>query len=171
MKTANVIKGHRMEPRPGINKKLVAFIGLLVIVVAVTVGPATFSSNNASHTASSATASHAPGPMSGASSGATATAYKDGKYTAQSSYNTPGGIESVTVNLTLAHGAITDSRVTTTGDNPTGRMYQARFIAGYKSLVTGVNIADLQLAKVSGSSLTPSGFNNAVEQIRIQSKA
>jgi hypothetical protein len=37
-------------------------------------------------------------------------------------------------------------------------------------MVVGKNIDEVNLGKVSGSSLTPIGFNNAIEDIRSQAK-
>jgi hypothetical protein len=97
--------------------------------------------------------------------------YKDGTYSAQGSYNSPGGPETVDVSLTLKSGSVTDSTVTTSGNSPTGKHYQSMFIDGYKSLVTGKSIDDINLSKVSGSSLTSEGFDNAVAKIKTSAKA
>ena len=40
-----------------------------------------------------------------------------------------------------------------------------------KTLVVGKKITDVKLDKVSGSSLTPKGFNDALEQIKTLAKA
>jgi len=37
--------------------------------------------------------------------------------------------------------------------------------------VIGKNIADVQLSRVSGSSLTPEGFNNALATIKSQAQS
>ena len=96
--------------------------------------------------------------------------YKNGSYTASGSYDSPGGLDHVTVNLTLANDLITDISVTATGDRES-QQYQAKFLSGYKQYVLGKNIATLKLTKVSGSSLTSGGFNDAVAQIKTQAKA
>ena len=49
--------------------------------------------------------------------------------------------------------------------------YQDDFVGGYKSQVVGKSIAEIQLGKVSGSSLTSRGFNEALDQIRNQAKS
>ena len=101
----------------------------------------------------------------------TASAYKDGTYTATGSYRAPSGAESVNVSLTLKNGVIVDSSVVGTGKNPETKEKQAEFIGGYKQYVTGKNINEVNLTVVSGSSLTSKGFNAAVESIKTQAKA
>lgn len=173
-----------MEPQshPKSNKKLAGIIGLVVIVAAIGVGAFAFSGKKpADNTVAEATptpttlaATAAPDSATAtpaASSSATASAYKDGTYKASGSYDSPGGDETVNVTLTLKDGVVTDSTVTTSGNNPTGKMYQAKFVSGYKSQVTGKSIDSITLTKVSGSSLTPEGFNNAVAKIKTEAKA
>lgn len=100
-----------------------------------------------------------------------ASSYKDGNYSATGSYNSPGGTNTVTVSLTLKGGIVTDSTVTGSATRGDSSEYQAMFIDNYKSQVTGRSIDSLSLTKVSGSSLTPQGFNDAVEKIKAEAKA
>ncbi|MBA3732773.1 hypothetical protein H0W91_00120 [Patescibacteria group bacterium] len=95
-------------------------------------------------------------------------AYKDGTYTAVGNYFTPGGEESITVTLILKNGIVTDSNVVSNAIRPQSKEFQAIFIANYKPLVIGKSISTLYLDKVSGSSLTPKGFNDAVSKIKVQ---
>lgn len=97
--------------------------------------------------------------------------YKDGTYTVTASYNSPAGTESIGVSLTLKNGIITDATVTPLAKHPTSERYQEMFISGYKAYVIGKDIATLNLGVVSGSSLTPIGFNNALAQIKAQASA
>jgi uncharacterized protein with FMN-binding domain len=98
-------------------------------------------------------------------------AYKDGTYSATGSYISPGGPDNVTVSVTLANGIITDATVTSGAHDPTSSHYQGIFIANYKPLVIGKNIDDVVLSKVSGSSLTSGGFNDALTQIKAEATA
>lgn len=100
----------------------------------------------------------------------TTATYKDGTYTATGSYQSPGGLDHVTATLTLKNDIVTDSTVTTEGDN-TSKHYQGIFLANYKPMVVGKNISSIQLTKVSGSSLTSGGFNDALKQIEAKAKA
>ena len=97
--------------------------------------------------------------------------YKNGTYSAMGSYMTPEGQVAINVSVTITDDIITDANVTSASGDRTSVRYQNKFISGYKQYVVGKNIADVQLSKVSGSSLTPDGFNNALSQIKSQAKA
>lgn len=101
----------------------------------------------------------------------TASIYKDGTYTATGSYMSPGGYDQITVTLIIANGIVTDATVVSGAGDGTSQRYQDRFIAGYKPLVIGKDIATLNVSRVSGSSLTPIGFNDAVAQIKTAAKS
>ena len=97
--------------------------------------------------------------------------YKDGTYTQGGTYMSPGGEEKIGVKLTIKDGVVTDSEVTPEAVRPMSQKYQDIFVENYKALVVGKKIADLKLDKISGSSLTPKGFNDAVEKIKAEAKA
>ena len=101
----------------------------------------------------------------------TASVYTDGTYTATGSYMSPGGDEQIKVTVTLASDIITNVSVTSLAYDRTSQSYQDMFISGYKQYVIGQNIASVNLTYVSGSSLTPRGFDNALSQIEAQAKA
>ncbi len=96
--------------------------------------------------------------------------YKDGTYSATGSYNSPGGNERIAVELTVQGGKITSASATSRAVSPTGSQYQKQFIGGFKSEVVGKSVDDVELTTVSGSSLTPQGFNDALGQIKQQAK-
>lgn len=125
---------------------------------------------------SSAAATSAPAATSSASSsestGTDSTgAYADGTYEADGSYTSPGGNESVGVELTLESGVVTAVTVTPESENPTGQEYQTRFASGISGEVVGKSLDELDVTKVSGSSLTSGGFNDAVETIKADAAA
>lgn len=97
--------------------------------------------------------------------------YKDGTYTATGTYMSPGGEDKLTVSLTLKDNVIADVSVVQGAGDRTSVKFQNYFIGGYKEYVLGKNINEVHLTKVSGSSLTPKGFNDALEQIKMQAKA
>ena len=97
--------------------------------------------------------------------------YKNGTYSADGSYMTPEGQVSINVTVKLANDIITDANVTSVSGDRTSQRYQAKFISGYKQYVIGKNITDVQLSRVSGSSLTPEGFNNALATIKSQAQS
>lgn len=97
--------------------------------------------------------------------------YKDGIYTQVGDYTSPGGAEQIDVKLTLKNGLVTEAEVTPKAERPYSVKWQGVFAANFKTLVVGKNIKDLNLGKVSGSSLTPKGFNDAVEKIKAEAKS
>lgn len=97
--------------------------------------------------------------------------YKDGTYSVEGDYVTHVGPKSIQVKITLKNNVITDADVTSSeGTDPMSKNYQGQFIAGYKALVIGKDITSVHLSKVSGSSLTPIGFNDALQKIEAQAK-
>ena len=99
------------------------------------------------------------------------TVYKDGTYTATGSYMSPGGAYKVEVTLVVKNDVVASADVVPMAGDRMSQRYQAMFIDGYKTFVVGKNLSGLNVGKVSGSSLTPKGFNDAVAQIRVQAKA
>lgn len=97
--------------------------------------------------------------------------YKDGSYKATGNYTSPGGDESVNVTLVLKNDKVVDATVVGVPAGPNSKQWQAMFVDNYKQSVIGKDIATLQLSKVSGSSLTPKGFNEAVEKIKTEAKS
>ncbi|MDM4761398.1 hypothetical protein QT381_00050 [Galbitalea sp. SE-J8] len=97
--------------------------------------------------------------------------YRDGEYTADGSYQSPGGTETITVDLTLADGVV--SAVTVTGEpsTPDAEHYQGQFEAGIDALVVGKSLDDIAVSKVAGSSLTSGGFDAAIDDIKTQAAA
>ena len=99
------------------------------------------------------------------------TAYKNGTYSATGSYFSPGGPDQLGVTLTITNDIVTSATVTPEAGDGTSARYQQRFISGYTPYVVGQNIASIHLTRVSGSSLTPIGFNDALSQIKAKAKA
>lgn len=98
-------------------------------------------------------------------------AYKAGKYTADGNYVSPAGDETVKVTVSLkADGTIQDVDFQGMAKHETSKKYQGLFASGYKPLVLGKKIDEVELDKVSGSSLAPKGFNDAIEKIKAEAK-
>ena len=95
-----------------------------------------------------------------------ATKYKNGTYSVVSSYDSPADVQEMGVSLTLKGDIIVDSTVTAMANEGRSQRYQQAFIGGYKPYVIGKNIDSVNLDVVSGASLTPIGFNDAVAQIK-----
>lgn len=111
----------------------------------------------------------APEASSGATGGGS---YTDGTYTADGSYTSPGGEETITVTVTLAAGVIEDVQVENPDTtNPNSLRYQGEFIDGIAAEVVGVPLDDVSVDRVGGSSLTSGGFEDALETIRDEAAA
>lgn len=100
-----------------------------------------------------------------ASSGA---GYKDGTYSADGTYKSPNGTETVGVQLTLANGTVSAVEITEHPSNPNTRKFQGQFASGIADQVVGKSLDEIKVSKVAGSSLTSGGFNQAVEEIKTQ---
>lgn len=98
-------------------------------------------------------------------------AFKDGSYEAEGNYTYPGGSESITVQITLKDGVVTETSTDAPSDNLASEFYQKQFIKTYESKVVGKKITDIMLDRVAGSSLTTQGFNTALEAIKAQARA
>lgn len=100
-----------------------------------------------------------------------ATAFKNGTYTAAGDYMTPGGKEQITITVTIANDTIVSTTAMAQAKAPASKEFMAKFVDNYKSHVVGKKIAEVKLDKISGSSLTPKGFNAALEKIKAQAKS
>jgi uncharacterized protein with FMN-binding domain len=96
--------------------------------------------------------------------------YKDGTYTARGAYASPAGPEEYPVSITLKDGIITAVKVTPSSTNEVSTNFQTQFSKNVQPIVIGKSINEVKLDKVSGSSLTPKGFNDAVEKIKAQAR-
>lgn len=98
--------------------------------------------------------------------------YTAGTYDAEGSYSTPGGEQSVEVEVTIeADGTITDVEVTPQAESGNSAEFQEEFADGIADQVVGKKIDELDVSKVSGSSLTSGGFNAAIEEILAEAQA
>jgi hypothetical protein len=149
------------------NKAIIALIVVALLVAAATVVIVIGSSNAAKDTASTPAsdtplASSSTTPAASTSANTSTASLKDGSYSATGSYQTPGGQEQISVQVTLAGGVINDASVTQQGKTGEAQEYQDKFVSGFKSQVVGKKISDVSLSRVAGSSLTSIGFNSAI---------
>jgi uncharacterized protein with FMN-binding domain len=153
------------------NKLLAGFAMLILIVIIV--GVAVASKPKSTNTANSSpiTSTKTASTSTASSTSNTGGNYKDGTYAATGSYDSPGGIEKVGVQITLASNVVTAANVQSETQNPTAESYQSIFIMNYKKYVVGKKINDVKLSNVSGSSLTSKGFLSALKQIEHQAEA
>lgn len=101
----------------------------------------------------------------------TIASFKNGVYTVIGNYVSPAGPETIGVTVTLSNGIVTDAVVEPHAIAPISQKLQGEFIAGFKQYVIGKKIDEVNVGKVSGSSLTPKGFNDAIDKIEAQAKA
>jgi hypothetical protein len=140
--------------------------GLLVIALIVLIGVGIFSFGNKGNT------KEVPSSIAPTAVVKDITVqYKDGVYTQVGDYKSPAGAEQIDVKLTLENGVVVESEVTPKATAPISKVKQEAFAEGYKEMVVGKSIKDLQLGKIAGASLTPKGFNDAVEKIKAEAKA
>lgn len=103
----------------------------------------------------------------GNSTTSTSTSHKDCTYDATGKYSTPGGTESIDLKITLSKDLVSRSLLTEKGITKEAKQFQASFSSGYKNLVIGKKVSEVSLTRVAGSSLTSNGFNDALDQIKI----
>jgi uncharacterized protein with FMN-binding domain len=156
--------------RPSVRKSVFAGIAGLSLVGTVagcapsaTQGAPAPSADNSS--AGASTPSDTSSTLAGSGS-----LYQDGTYSADGTYVSPNGTETVGVELTLASGTVTAVNITQHPSNPNTRKFQGEFAGGIAAQVVGKSIDELKVSKVAGSSLTSGGFNQAVETIKSEAQ-
>lgn len=158
--------------RPSVRKSV--FAGIAGLSLVGTVAGCAPSATQSTPTASTATGSpetSAATPSGTASSLASSgSVYKDGTYSADGTYVSPNGTETVGVELTLASGTVSAVKITEHPSNPNTRKFQGEFSGGIAAQVVGKSIDGLSVSKVAGSSLTSGGFNQAVEKIKLEAR-
>jgi hypothetical protein len=167
-------------PKKSNNGPLIGIIGIIVIVVVgIVIAQGLNKPKTAVESATTAvqqtntqpTQETVMQPSTAPSTAGSVSEYKDGKYSAVGNYTSPGGAEELGVTLTITKGIVTDSEVEVKATRPMSKMKQTDFSEHYKPQVIGKNIDEISLTKVSGSSLSPKGFNDAVEKIKTEAKA
>jgi uncharacterized protein with FMN-binding domain len=97
------------------------------------------------------------------------TSYKAGSYAVTGSYQSPAGAEELGVTLTIdQNGIIQEAKTETLATNPASKKWQDTFSSGFSAQVVGKSINEVSLDIVNGSSLTPKGFNDALQKIKAQ---
>lgn len=147
---------------PSSNKNLMAGVALFAVILILTVGVISMQKQPDQPTASPSAAT----TTTTTEETATNATFKSGVYTVQGNYTSPGGPESIGVQLTLDGNTVTDVVVTPNAVLPASVKFQGIVASEVKALVVGKNINDIKLDKISGSSLTPKGFNDAIEKVK-----
>ena len=148
------------------NREIVAALAVFIVIVAIVAATSVANKpqNSSGDIVKTSTTDNQPAVPSNAT-------YKDGQYTASASYEAPGETESITISVTLTANIITGTSAKSGSNSPVSSLYQQQFIAGYKQQIVGKNINSVKLSRISGSSLTSQGFNEALTQIKKQAQA
>lgn len=128
--------------------------------------------NDASSSKTPSATSAAPSEPAASDSGASG-AFTAGEYEATGSYTTPDGqTQQIEVEVELAaDGTITSLDADGQAEGGNSEQFQKKFESGIDAQVEGRKITELDVDKVSGSSLTSGGFNDAIDQIISQAQA
>lgn len=158
------------QPANKVNPAIISVI-LIVIIGAVAAGVYLLTnsdteSTSASQTAQADSSSNDSPQQNISATEPTSGEYADGTYTKTGSYSTPGGTESVTVTATLTGGNVSEISATGSARGGNSAQFQSQFLGAFKQQVVGKDIDDVSLSRVSGSSLTSNGFNEAIAQIK-----
>ena len=160
-----------MESSNNKRREIITTLSVLIVIVVI-VGIVVISSkkdDDDTPTKTATTTQSTTTQSSSAQTGNTST-YNDGSYNAKGSYESPGGTEAITISVTLKDGTVTDTSAKSGATDNTAKEYQQEFISAYKKLVVGKSIENISLSRVSGSSLTSQGFNEALDKIKSQAK-
>jgi uncharacterized protein with FMN-binding domain len=145
---------------------LIALVPTLAGCASATESPAPM--GEADTTVAEATPVEAPTAEPGVSQ--TPALYNDGTYQAQGGYQSPNGPETIELTITLAGNVITDITVNPGASNATSQRYQGQFAGGVAAETVGKSLDELQVSRVSGSSLTSGGFTQALESIKADAR-
>jgi hypothetical protein len=154
------VKGERM------NKKLLgASIAFIVIIAAVAL---LFITKNTNDPETQISATPTASTTDSTSSEATTLSDADGVYSAQGSYTSPGGPVKIKVDTTITAGVISAVTVSSVSADEDSKEYIEKFNTGISGQIVGTKLGEKKVSRVSGSSLTASGFNAAIELIKAQ---
>lgn len=148
------------------NSKIIIPVVIAALVVITAIGLYTYNSSNSNQPQQEILITTAP-----VESAVSSLAYKDGSYSASGNYVSPGGPREIDLTVTLSGDTITDVVFVGKATDPTSKRFQGEFADGYKAMIVGKNIDEVVLTKVSGSSLTPKGFNDALGKIKAEAKS
>ncbi|MBW4061980.1 hypothetical protein HJC99_05410 [Candidatus Saccharibacteria bacterium] len=110
-------------------------------------------------------------PSATGAASSTTNGYKDGTYSASANYRVPHSQESISVEVKLVGGVITNASIQNSEGDSTSASYQQDFASSYKNYVVGKSLSGLSLDVISGASDTTSGFVQTLNQIASQAQA
>lgn len=150
------------------NNMIIIAVAIIAIVVLVAGGGYMLMKNNAKSEPVITEQVVENDGVNNASENTTDSNFEDGTFEAIGTYTSPGGTETIQVSLVLNDGVVTEASVTPQATRPNSVKFQELFKNNFESEVVGKNIDEISLDKVGGSSLTPKGFMDALEDIKSQ---
>jgi|GEM_PF-828104 uncharacterized protein with FMN-binding domain len=101
----------------------------------------------------------------------TSSGYKEGTYSADTSYSVPLGYSnSIGVSVTIKDGVVTAVKTTQNYTDRESGMYIDSFESSLQNAVVGKSIGSLQLNRIGGATLTTVAFDDALDSIRNDAK-
>ena len=155
--------------KKSLNKGIIAIALVVIVAVAIVGYEATKPKDNEVQTIASE-ATNTPKKTEETPTEEPASTYRNGTYNVTGNYTSPGGPESIDVTVTLENDIVTEVDVVSNATRPISKEKQGIFIANFEPQVIGKKIDEVKLDKVSSSSLTPKGFNDALEKVKEQAK-
>ncbi len=93
--------------------------------------------------------------------------YKDGTYTEDGVYESPGGTNTIAVTLIVESDMVEFAMTTEVYADSVSQGYITFFNGGLNEIVVGKSLVDLEIPQtINGSSLTSTGFNDALAKIK-----
>jgi hypothetical protein len=98
--------------------------------------------------------------------------FKDGEYTADTTYVAPGrASHTVGLKLTIVDDIVTATTISFGGDKvDASSNFQNKFATAYQAEIIGKKLSDIELSRVAGASLTTEAFNKAKAQVATQAQ-
>jgi uncharacterized protein with FMN-binding domain len=156
-----------MDSNNGSGNKQIWVVLAVLIVIAIIVGGGALVAKGGDDESTEPSTSQSGNTSTKIDNSAT---YKDGTYTADSNFSTPGGRDNIALTLTIKDGVIADTSAKTMPPDNESVQFDQDFLDAYKKFVVGKSLSQVQVSRVAGASLTTQGFNNALEQIANQAK-
>lgn len=161
--------------------KIIVSIGSIAVIATAGIGGYLLATSNGTTSTTTPTSTSAPASSNSTSSSSTTStsssttsstsSYKDGTYTASSSYYVPHGTNTISATITVSNNKITS---VTTKDDYTDResaMYIDSFESSVSGSAVGTSLANASFSRIGGASLTTEAFNSVLDEVRTQAAA
>ena len=130
----------------------------------------TNSSQNIGQRSNASSSTNSSQAQTNTSSSASSAGYKNGTYTAQSSYMVPHGQNTISVQMSVENGSITAVKTSHNYSDQESAYYTESFNSLIEQKVVGKSLSKLSVGRVGGASLTSSAFDDAIATIQNEAK-